>query len=150
MINEELMLRNEAKRKRNISKDILFALIAFVHPQSWECAKSELDIFGIPPIQNSIETGGSHWNPNTTHITNTTEYCSLTVKKRVVWGPGEGVFGALNMANTPYLLLGLNSLLIIFLTFLRVVHMHISLIANCHSRSSRCLATGYNSEMRWY
>jgi hypothetical protein len=38
--------------------------MAFVHPQSCECAKSELDIFAIPPTQTSIETGGwVEYNP---------------------------------------------------------------------------------------
>jgi len=32
--------------------------MAFVHPQSCECAKSELDIFTVPPTQTSVETGG--------------------------------------------------------------------------------------------
>jgi hypothetical protein len=31
--------------------------MAFVHPQSCECVKSELDIFAIPPTQTSIESG---------------------------------------------------------------------------------------------
>lgn len=31
--------------------------MAFIHPQSCECAKSELDIFAIPPTQTSIESG---------------------------------------------------------------------------------------------
>ena len=32
--------------------------MAFVHPQSCECAKSELDIFTVPPTQTSVEAGG--------------------------------------------------------------------------------------------
>ena len=32
--------------------------MAFVHPQSCECSKSELDIFLVPPTQTSIESGG--------------------------------------------------------------------------------------------
>ena len=31
--------------------------MAFVHPQSFECMKSELNIFTVPPTQTSIETG---------------------------------------------------------------------------------------------
>lgn len=31
--------------------------MAFIHPQSCECTKSELDIFAIPPTQTSIESG---------------------------------------------------------------------------------------------
>ena len=31
--------------------------MAFVHPQSCECAKSELDIFTVPPTQTSVEAG---------------------------------------------------------------------------------------------
>ena len=31
--------------------------MAFVHPQSCECVKSELDIFAIPPTQTSVECG---------------------------------------------------------------------------------------------
>ena len=31
--------------------------MAFVHPQSCECIKSELDIFAVPPTQTSIEHG---------------------------------------------------------------------------------------------
>lgn len=38
--------------------------MAFVHPQSCECVKSELDLFSVPPTQTSIE-GGSYveYNP---------------------------------------------------------------------------------------
>jgi len=32
--------------------------MAFVHPQSCECAKSELDLFAVPPTQTSVESGG--------------------------------------------------------------------------------------------
>lgn len=32
--------------------------MAFVHAQSCECAKSELDIFSVPPTQTSVEIGG--------------------------------------------------------------------------------------------
>lgn len=31
--------------------------MAFIHPQSCECVKSELDLFSVPPTQTSIETG---------------------------------------------------------------------------------------------
>ena len=31
--------------------------MAFVHPQSCECVKSELDLFAVPPTQTSVETG---------------------------------------------------------------------------------------------
>jgi hypothetical protein len=38
--------------------------MAFVHPHSCECAKSELDIFSVPPTQTSIESGGwTEYNP---------------------------------------------------------------------------------------
>ena len=38
--------------------------MAFVHPQSCECAKSELDLFSVPPTQTSIESGGwVEYNP---------------------------------------------------------------------------------------
>ena len=38
--------------------------MAFVHPQSCECTKSELDIFTVPPTQTSMETGGwTEFNP---------------------------------------------------------------------------------------
>jgi len=38
--------------------------MAFVHPHSCECAKSELDLFSIPPTQTSIESGGwVEYNP---------------------------------------------------------------------------------------
>ena len=38
--------------------------MAFVHPQSCECSKSELDIFLVPPTQTSIESGGwVEYNP---------------------------------------------------------------------------------------
>ena len=38
--------------------------MAFVHPQSCECMKSELDISTIPPTQTSIETGNwVEYNP---------------------------------------------------------------------------------------
>lgn len=38
--------------------------MAFVHPQSCECAKSELDIFSILPTQTSVESGGwVEYNP---------------------------------------------------------------------------------------
>src|SRR6185436_17838974 len=32
-------------------------IMAFIHPQSCECVKSELDLFAVPPTQTSIETG---------------------------------------------------------------------------------------------
>ena len=31
--------------------------IAFVHDQSYECAKSELDVLSVPPTQTSLEYG---------------------------------------------------------------------------------------------
>ncbi len=38
--------------------------MAFVHPQSCECVKSELDLFSVPPTQTSIESGGwVEYNP---------------------------------------------------------------------------------------
>ena len=38
--------------------------MAFVHPHSCECAKSELDLFTVPPTQTSIESGGwVEYNP---------------------------------------------------------------------------------------
>src|SRR5271163_2468301 len=38
--------------------------MAFIHPQSCECAKSELDIFLVPPTQTSTESGAwLEYNP---------------------------------------------------------------------------------------
>ena len=38
--------------------------MAFVHPQSCECTKSELDLFIVPPTQTSIEAGSFiEYNP---------------------------------------------------------------------------------------
>src|SRR6478735_12593985 len=38
--------------------------MAFVHQQSCECLKTELDLFTIPPTQTSIESGGwVEYNP---------------------------------------------------------------------------------------
>jgi hypothetical protein len=38
--------------------------MAFVHPQSCECTKSELDLFSVPPTQTSIESGAYvEYNP---------------------------------------------------------------------------------------
>ena len=38
--------------------------MAFVHPQSCECLKSELDISIVPPTQTSIESGSTiEYNP---------------------------------------------------------------------------------------
>ena len=31
--------------------------MAFIHDQSCECAKTELDVFSVPPTQTSIEYG---------------------------------------------------------------------------------------------
>src|SRR5215470_13219495 len=31
--------------------------MAFIHPESCECVKSELDLFSVPPTQTSIESG---------------------------------------------------------------------------------------------
>jgi len=31
--------------------------MAFIHSQSCECFKSELDLFAVPPTQTSIESG---------------------------------------------------------------------------------------------
>ena len=46
--------RNE---KRNDIRKIYLVKMAFVHPQSCECIKSELDIFAVPPTQTSIKHG---------------------------------------------------------------------------------------------
>ena len=41
--------------------------MAFVHPQSCECTKSELDLFAVPPTQTSIESGAFlEYNPIST------------------------------------------------------------------------------------
>jgi len=41
--------------------------MAFVHEQSCECTKSELDLFSVPPTQTSMEHGSSvEYNPLTT------------------------------------------------------------------------------------
>ena len=38
--------------------------MAFVHPHSCECTKTELDLFTVPPTQTSIESGGwVEYNP---------------------------------------------------------------------------------------
>jgi len=38
--------------------------MAFIHPHSCVCAKSELDLFTVPPTQTSIESGGwVEYNP---------------------------------------------------------------------------------------
>ena len=34
-------------------------MAAQVHPNSCECAKSELDLFGVPPTMSSVRDG--HW-----------------------------------------------------------------------------------------
>ena len=31
--------------------------MAFIHDQSYECAKTELDVFSVPPTQTSLEYG---------------------------------------------------------------------------------------------
>jgi len=31
--------------------------MAFMHEQSYECTKSELDLFSVPPTQTSMESG---------------------------------------------------------------------------------------------
>ena len=36
-------------------------IMAFVHEQSRECLKSELDLFSVPPTQTSVENG--NWSP---------------------------------------------------------------------------------------
>lgn len=33
--------------------------MALIHPQSCPCVKSELDLFSVPPTQQSVEHG--HW-----------------------------------------------------------------------------------------
>ena len=39
--------------------------MAFVHPQSCECSKSELDLFAVPMTQTAIESGSwLEYNPN--------------------------------------------------------------------------------------
>ena len=41
--------------------------MAFIHPQSCECVKSELDLFSVPPTQTSIESGSwVEYNPIST------------------------------------------------------------------------------------
>lgn len=38
--------------------------MAFIHPHSCECTKSELDLFTVPPTQTSIESAGYvEYNP---------------------------------------------------------------------------------------
>jgi len=42
-------------------------MMAFVHVQSCECTKSELDLFSVPPTQTSMEHGNSiEYHPLTT------------------------------------------------------------------------------------
>ena len=49
---------------KRMKSDITPSKMAFVHPQSCECMKSELDIFTVPPTQTSIETGNwVEYNP---------------------------------------------------------------------------------------
>ena len=43
--------------KQNDIRKIYSVKMAFVHPQSCECIKSELDIFAVPPTQTSREHG---------------------------------------------------------------------------------------------
>ena len=48
--------RRVARRVRR--ERLIFSIkMAFVHDQSCECAKSELDVFSVPPTQTSIEYG---------------------------------------------------------------------------------------------
>ena len=42
-------------------------IMAFVHEQSWECLKSELDLSSVPPTQTSLENGNwIEYHPLTT------------------------------------------------------------------------------------
>jgi hypothetical protein len=49
------------------SAEIYLHKMAFVHEQSCECTKSELDLFSVPPTQTSIENGSwVEYNPVST------------------------------------------------------------------------------------
>ena len=43
--------------------------MAFIHDQSCECAKTDLDVFSIPPTQTSIEYGNYAENHPLSSIT---------------------------------------------------------------------------------
>src|SRR6266516_5049889 len=65
--------------------------MAFVHPQSCECAKSELDLFSVPATQTSIESGGwVEYNP----ISSLADGAPIEF---VVGGSGQDY---INLANT--------------------------------------------------
>ena len=68
--------------------------MAFVHPQSCECVKSELDLFSVPPTQTSIESGSwVEYNP----ISSITHGTPIEF---VVGGSGQDY---INLANTQLL-----------------------------------------------
>src|SRR6218665_1331138 len=53
--------------------------MAFIHPQSCECTKSELDYFVVPPTQTSKESGNYvEYNPIATISQGTPIECSTT------------------------------------------------------------------------
>ena len=45
----------QLKKRRGLQ--IFLHSMAFIHDQSYECAKTELDVFSVPPTQTSTEYG---------------------------------------------------------------------------------------------
>ena len=66
-------------------------IMALVHPQSCECTKSELDLFGVPPTQISVEHGFWEQKGLTSTLTDQGPY------EFVVSGAGEDY---IDLANT--------------------------------------------------
>ena len=99
--------------------------MAFVHPQSCECMKSELDIFTVPPTQTSIETG--NWVENNPIATlddgSSIEFCvsgsgqvyldaastQLYVKARILQADGAAIAGDAQVGPVNLFLLSLFS-----------------------------------------
>jgi len=61
--------------------------MAFIHPQSCECTKSELDLFVVPPTQISIESGTLlEYNPISTISQRTQIEFSVTGARQDISG----------------------------------------------------------------
>lgn len=65
--------------------------MALVHPQSCECTTSELDLFGVPPTQTSVEHGYWEQKGLTSALTDQWPY------EFVVSGAGEDY---IDLSNT--------------------------------------------------
>ena len=94
--------------------------MAFIHDQSCECAKTELDVFSVPPTQTSIEYGNYVEYHPLSSITDSGPiefdvsssgqnyldfaYSQLLVKAKITRGSGEDITDANHMGGVNFFL----------------------------------------------